>query len=205
MAKDIHLSDLGVTYQQQQSMLAYLRTKPGFKVNIITGGRRQPNKIIVDETLKDTIVNAFKRRSENYEYVYYNSTTYKAVQAVLNHFGMQINDIPIIKPDVAKQTISRERNIRESLAEGQILVKDIVPDNIGRRNLFMCLRTTTIYLPILDETNRRPNYYMTKELWNSKYKGQVLDTVLTLPQAKKEALMVFYYACEKQFNQKEIP
>lgn len=199
----LFLSDLGVSHRDQLTMLNYLRSRPGFKCNIVKSGRRKRDKIIVDEKLKNTVVNALKTRTRAYEQVYSGSGTHKAVTAVLNHFGMKISDITITEPNVCRSVEVRESKRRERMPSGAVLVIDLITNSRDRASFYSAVKRANIQLPVVNELSKRPVCYMTKELWNSQYKQLILNSLELLTGGQQSALRLLYSACQKQFNQKE--
>lgn len=192
-----YLHELGFSALVQGYLLSWLRTKTHLKYNFIKrDGWGDNNKVILDDTFKETIIRACEKRSPT---AYELSARQALLNAVLEHYGIDINEIPTSPI----KYYDRMTNIRAKIPSDAKLLADIIPDINVRGKIITSLSKTDIELLPQVRRGNRSYMYITLEIWKQN-RHKVYDIIKQLTPSLAKHVMTLTKYLDKEYQIENI-
>lgn len=190
----MYMSDLGISPAEQNAILASLRIR-GLDFNYCKGKGRRGNKVVLDETLKQSLLNLLKTRTS----VLVFSKLKTGCDKLCDYFEIDQNNISKdcnFRGNFVTRVCKAQKNIP---ADSVFLFKLIVDLQI-RSNFYRAVKKAQIELPFIQRGSRKW-YYISPEYWK-RNKTAICSKIANANTSteNKEYLLYFYGKCKEVFE-----
>lgn len=191
---ELYVSKIGLTTAEQNAVINWLRRRK-LDFHYISGSGTKRGELIVNDLLKQSIIEALKTRTQaNRE-----SDLVSGVRKLNHYFNIDQNAIPA-KPDTQTCYLTRVKKAKGRLPDNAMFFFEMIDTSTYRAGIITSLERAGVWMPKLPRGNK-DWYYMTPDFWDENkdhIKSKIRDIHTSL--ANKTWLKMFCDSCERHFG-----
>lgn len=190
----MYMSDIGISFSEQNAILASLRIRR-LDFNYCKGKGRRGNKVVLDETLKQSLLKILRTRTSVLAF----SKLKTGCDKLCDYFEIEQNKIPK-NCNFRGNFSARVHKAQKNIPADSVFLFRLVDDLQIRSNLYRAVKKAQIELPFI-QRGLRKWYYISPEYWKQN-KATICSKIenVSTSTENKEHLLYFYGKCNKAFE-----